>query len=268
MTVKAKGRSPWDGHDPHPVVLAIQRRLERRGFALDHDWVECSWYYRWVKKGFAEGDFFVEIAPNKSPKGSVDFSVDLGVSSWRYTQAENVLKTWECNPASVITPDLVPFRYPLDLLRIALHWLMLNADLPVRRLTWNATIESAEECAEGLGDDLDKYGLPFLAQILTSEKLIHLLQNIESYPKRTTTPGPRSPEPSLCAALLLYCRGDSDAALRELETGFRQDVARYKRTWANDKESCDDAIRIRQCKIDRYRDLFSGKVSIQLSSAN
>lgn len=247
-------------------MLAVGRRLERRGFALQERLSDESWHYRWTKRAFEEGEFFVELAPNKSAKGTVDFWVDLGLDSWRYADAENALKTWECDPkTALLWEELVPFRYPLSLVRIALHWLMLNAEPPVRRLTWTATIDTAEVCAEGLNQDLEKYGFPFFARVSTREKLIELLQNIESYPKKTPTPGPRSPEASLCAALLLHCAGDVEAALRELDTGFRQDVARYERTWANDKRECEQAIRVRQCKIDRYRALFTGKVRMEAS---
>jgi len=259
---KTKTRSPWDGHQLHPVVLAIGRRVERRGFELQDRLAEESWHFRWTKPAFDEGEFFVEISPNKSPKGAVDFSTDLGIESWRYTETENALKTWECDQQSIIAAELVPFQFPLSLVRIALHWLMLNADPPVRRLTWSATLDTAERCADEFAEEFERYGLPFFDQVSTREKLIDLLRNIDAYPKKTAVPGPRSPEPSLCAALLLYCAGDVGAALRELDAGFQHDAARYKRTWANDRLACEAAIRVRQCKIDRYRQLFGSNRGI------
>lgn len=256
---KIDKRSPWDGCDPHPVVTAISQWLESKGFETAFGGLDYSWFYRWRKKAFEELELFVEVRPNRSFNGIVDFSVSVGGMSQQYTDAENKLRTWECDPNGMIPTEDVPFQYPLDMVRVGLHWLMLNAEPPMHQLTWQATAQDAGSSAAKLGDDLERYGFIFLDQIDSREKLITLLQNIEYYPRKTPAPGPTSPEPSLCAALLLYLGGNLNAALRELESGFRQDTARCARTWANNQSAYDEAIHIRRCKIERYRALFEGK---------
>ncbi len=253
----------WDGFDPHPVVIAIERRLTQMGFVkiyggADHD----GSYHRnhhWAKPAFAEIDHFIDITPGLSDRGSVEFSVRIGGTSRQYQDAENTVKAWECDPEHNALFPGKPYLYPERMVQVSLHWLMLNAEPPVRQLRWSATAENAEASADMWLNDFCQYGIPFLKKIDTREKLIHLLQNIDAYPHKTPARGPGSPEPSLCAALLLYLAGDVDAAIQELEVGYRVDVARAGRTWAGNEKAIQDAIRVRKCKIDRYRHFFESK---------
>lgn len=254
---KINKRFPWDGYNPHPVVTAISQWLEGKGFEMAFGGPDHSWFYRWRKKAFEDLDLFIQLNPNRCFSGITDFSVIVGGMSNQYTEVENKLKAWECDPHGMTPEEDVPYRYPLNMVHVSLHWLMLNAEPPVRQLTWQATAQDAETSAAKLGDDLERYGFAFFHQIDTRKKLLALLQNIEFYPRITPARGPISPEPSVCAALLLYLDGNCDAALLELETGFRQDVARYARTWANNQSAHDEAVRIRRCKIERYKAFFA-----------
>lgn len=261
LSVREHGIQMWDGFELHPVMAEFERLLAEIGFARVYGGPEDQGYFEWSRPAFAEIDHFVSVSPGTSPRGSVNFSIQVGGISSQYRDVENMLRCWECNPErDALFPTKLHVE-PQRMIQVSLHWLLLNADPPVRRLSWEATAKTAIADAELAFNDLRQYGLRFLKEIDTRDKLIHLLQNIDSYPKRTPAPGPMSPEPSVCAALLLYFAGNVDAALEELEIGYQTDAARYHRTWAGNENALREAIDFSKCKTDRYRSFFLGKHS-------
>ncbi|APV49620.1 hypothetical protein BWI17_07980 [Betaproteobacteria bacterium GR16-43] len=235
----------------HAVIDEIHLRLEARGFRREKPRSDDSRFAWWSKPAFGDCIFLLEFLGSPPRGGEIEFLISLGVGSSRYTETENHVKVWECDP---LWPQ-APMEYPLDLVRVALHWLQLNADPTIPRQGWSASAESARACAAQVDRDFEVFGLPFLESVSTSAALIHLLQNIDAYPRKIAAQGPGSGEASLCAALLLHWDGQRDAAIRELDLGLREDIARYQRMFGHTPR-CEEAIQVRRCKIERYRALF------------
>lgn len=259
LSVRQLGIRMWDGFELHPVVAEFERLLTEVGFVRVYGGPDRQGYFEWSRPAFAEIDHFVAVSPGTSPRGSVKFSIEVGGISSQYRDVENTLKCWECNPEREALFPTETLVEPQGMVQVSLHWLLLNADPPVRRLQWEATAKTAVADAGLAFEDLKEYGFRFLKEIDTRDKLIHLLQNIHGYPKKTPAPGPISPEPSVCAALLLYLAGDVEAALEELEVGYQTDVARHHRTWAGNEKALRESINFTRCKIDRYRAYFQNQ---------
>lgn len=256
LSFREHGIRMWDGYELHPVMAEFERLLTEIGFTRVYGGPDRQGYFEWSRPAFAEIDHFVAVSPGTSPRGSVNFSIAVGGISSQYRDVQNMLKCWECNPERDALFPTETLGEPQQMVRVSLHWLLLNAEPPVRRLQWEATAKTAIADAELAFEDLRHYGFRFLKEIDTRDKLIHLLQNIHSYPKKTPAPGPISPEPNVCAALLLYLAGDVEAALQELEIGYQTDVARHHRTWAGNEKDLQEAISFSRCTIDRYRNFF------------
>lgn len=256
LGIKEHGIRMWDGYELHPVMAEFERLLTGTGFVRVYGGPDRQGYFEWSRSAFAEIEHFVAVSPGTSPRGSVQFSIAVGGISSQYRDVQNALKCWECNPEREALFPTEPLLEPQQMVRVSLHWLLLNADPSVRRLQWEATAKTSISDARSAFEDLTHYGFRFLKEIDTRDKLIHLLQNIHSYPKKTPAPGPISPEPSVCAALLLYLKGDVEAALQELEIGYQTDIARHHRTWAGNEKALQEAISFSKCKTDRYRSFF------------
>ena len=164
---------------------------------------------------------------------------------------ENAVRPWECG-SGLISPEAFPLQTPSWILQISLHWLLLNAEPAIERLSWYAETDGVESCADQAITDFVRFGLPFLEKIDTAEKLIHLLQKIDDYPKRTPAHGPRSADPNCYAALLLHRLGRNNEAVEELDTAMRIETARIQRLFPESPRR-DEAMKIRSCVIARYR---------------
>ena len=144
------------------------------------------------------------------------------------------------------------FTY-VDPFGVALHWLCLNADEPLKQLQWPAMTTNAEENAQLLMEHIDIYWSPMLQMVNTEEKLITFLNDIDNYPKKTYAKVPQSAAADVYSAFYSLKLGKVEEAKARIEIAYERMVARDKRLFGNEPETLAACRKMCDCIYDKYR---------------
>lgn len=240
------------GSSPHPVIDEISMRLNNLGFDVGPEVDNESGIYSWYSSISTLFEISLSVWPDSYSGNDVTFDVDIGVDSQYFAAIENSLAIWECDPYYNQPSKKKPVLERLRFLSVSLHWLLLNANPPVKRLSWSTVDSSPALCADQLIADFLEYGIPFVEQVDTEEKLLKFLQNINNYPKKTSTHGAISADPFCYAALILNELGRKNEALEELSIGLKTELAGIESDWPAGTDIYNEAVEMAKCRYGKY----------------
>ena len=240
------------GSNLHPVINEISIRLDKLGFDMEPEVDKESGIYSWYSSISSLFELSLSVWPDSYSRNDVTFDVDIGIDSQYFAAIENSLAIWECDPYYNQSGKNKPVLQRLRFLSISLHWLLLNANPPVKRLSWSTAGSSAALCADQLIADFTKYGIPFVEQVDTEEKLLKLLKNINNYPKKTPARGPISADAFCYTALILNECGRKNEALEELSIGLKTELAGIERDWPAGTDIYNESVEMAKCRYSKY----------------
>lgn len=255
----ARGRQPWAGFRNHPVFATIKERLQSYGFLLDPQRTDEGRDVVFTRLAFDDLYYFLRPTWGDTSGDDVEFTCAVGLESVYVMEVENALRVWECG-TGMLSPTLFPYREPMEVIRVGLTWLLLNADPPVKgRVMWQGRAETIDRDADVFVNDVANYALPFLQHIDSFDKTIHLLRNIDDFPRKIPTKGPNATEPAIFAALLLARKGLVQDALEELDVGMRVEVATIERQLADHPQWRSESIAARACNYKLVREYIQNE---------
>jgi hypothetical protein len=124
----------WGGLNPHPVIASIDKRLQEQSFSFAYGDTDETGYH-WTKlRSDGDGIFFHITPPGFGRLNQEGFGILIGIESLWLTEVQNKVCPWECG-LGLIAPDAFPLRTPSWILLISLHWLLLNAEPAIERLS-------------------------------------------------------------------------------------------------------------------------------------
>jgi len=219
----------WSGLDLHPFLLHFDSALEKEGYRFrEHDIdAACS---VWSKEIFQDHALEVSVWPDRSSSasGTYSFEVSLDVSSRRQPIIERLLDIRACygdDPATEVASDIC-------VLSVSFNWLMARWSPALSSFAeafnrWrNIKNEDYRQHVDDLIHFYQNQGIAFLEMVGSREKLANTLSHIKSFPGSGAGSGPGSARPREYAAVLYADLGQRSKALRELELGLEESIAR------------------------------------------
>lgn len=245
-----------------PVIINdLSQRFEEIGFLFDHHNSDDGRYFYWTSPAFENIDYYICVQSPEFLRKTKTCICDIviGFQSSLITDIMNDVRDWECGEFFSL-PEHFPYTNTLPVVNVGLKWLGLNAQNPTPEpLEWRVEEGNHKQIGDKILADIEQYGRPFWEEVHTLERLIDLLINIRSYPKKTYAPGPLSIRPYIFAAWLLFVSGEKEKALDLLKLSLEKEIDEIRKEFARQPELGQQYETIFSCQYLRHIESMESK---------
>lgn len=251
----------WGGTDAHPIIEGIRLHMASLGFS-ERPFEPDAGFFWWVKPWCEDIELLIQLQPTEGvSKRDVAFVCRLTLES-RYARDIRLALDTPVLRAIRRPSAFLIANYPLYVLSVYLHWLMVNAVPPCKDFIWGEHLGTPEKVVEQFSSDLKTYGFSLLDQLDSLPAVIAFLRNLDHYPRRVPLGGFMSAERYWLIPLFLHRSGRSKEALEELDrlkNMFLNNDARFASKYEKQLLSSLDRDLALQ-EIDVWRRYIEGKL--------